>query len=167
MEFDFNKVWNNFFETVTNHYGDFSGRVNRAQYWYYILVYTVVGIVVAIVGNVVALGYLLRAAYALLLLLPSVGMTARRMQDTGRSGALGWLWAVPVAYSVLGALYAMFTIMTLGLGLIFLPFMGLLGLVALAAAVVLIYFCVQPGEAAANAYGPPPAPWTTAPAKTA
>ena len=35
---DFNKLWQNFMDTVQNHYMDFNGRMGRAQFWYYILV---------------------------------------------------------------------------------------------------------------------------------
>ena len=159
-QIDINKIWQNFVDTITNHYTDMTGRVSRAQFWYYILVYVVVGIGVAIIGVVVSAGSLVGAAYAVALLLPSVGITARRLQDTGRSGSLAWLWAIPVATRVLSALFWIFTIATFGFGLIFLPIMGLISLVALIAAIVLIYFCVQPGEAGTNAYGPPPAIWT-------
>lgn len=158
-QFDINKIWQNFVDTITNHYSDMSGRVNRAQYWFYVLVYALVGVGVAIIGSVVAAGSLFGAAYAVALFLPSVGMTARRLQDTGRSGALAWLWAIPVAARVVSALYWMFTIMTFGLGLIFLPLMSLVWLVALIAAVILVFFCIKPGDSGPNAYGPPPL-WT-------
>jgi uncharacterized membrane protein YhaH (DUF805 family) len=160
-QIDFNKLWGNFVDTVTNHYSDSNGRVGRSQFWYYVLVYVVVGIGVSVIGAVVGAGAFAGALYGLALLLPSVGIAARRLQDTGRSGTMAWLWAIPVAVRVLEALFWVMTIATLGLGLlIFLPLMGLFSLIALVAAVVLIYFCAQPGEAAANAYGPPPAIWT-------
>src|SRR6202012_132483 len=34
-QMDFNKLWANFLDTVQNHYVDFNGRVDRAQFWYY------------------------------------------------------------------------------------------------------------------------------------
>jgi uncharacterized membrane protein YhaH (DUF805 family) len=160
-QIDINKLWQNFLDTVTNHYTDFSGRVGRAQFWYYILVYVVVGIGVSIIGSLVGSGALAGALYGLALLLPSVGVTARRLQDTGRAGTIAWLWAIPVAVRVLDGFLWIMTIATLGLGLLFFaPLMGLFSLIALAAMVVLIYFCVQPGTVGPNEYGPPPAPWT-------
>jgi uncharacterized membrane protein YhaH (DUF805 family) len=160
-QIDFNKLWQNFVDTFTNHYTDFNGRVGRAQYWYYILVYVVVGIGVSIVASVLPLGGTLRALYTLALLLPSVGMTARRLQDTGRPGTWAWLLALPLAYTILASLFAILVVLTLGMLVLFLaPLMALIGLVSLAAAVVVIYFCAQPGETVANAYGPVPTPWT-------
>jgi uncharacterized membrane protein YhaH (DUF805 family) len=159
-QIDINKLWQNFVDTVTNHYSDFSGRVGRSQFWFYVLVYAVVGIGVSIVGTVIPMGGSLRALYALLLFLPSVGMTARRLQDTGKPGTWAWLLAVPVGVSVLMALIAILTVLTFGLGAILLLLTPILGLASLAAIVVLIYFCAQPGNEGSNAYGPAPAPWT-------
>jgi uncharacterized membrane protein YhaH (DUF805 family) len=161
-QIDINKLWQNFLDTVTNHYTDFSGRVGRAQFWYYVLVYVVVGIVVAIVGNLVALGGAFRGLYGLLLLLPNVGMTARRLQDTGKPGTWAWLLAVPVAVTVVFALFAIATSLTLvlGLGVLLFTIWPLLSLISFAAIVVLIYFCAQPGTPGPNEYGAPPAPWT-------
>lgn len=159
-QIDINKLWQNFVDTITNHYTDFNGRVGRAQFWYYVLVYAVVGIGVAIVGSVVGMAAPLRGLYGLLLLLPSVGMTARRLQDTGKPGTWAWLLAVPVGVSILLGLFALLAVLTLGLGVMLFALMPILGLASLAAIAVLIYFCAQPGEAGANAYGPPPAPWT-------
>jgi uncharacterized membrane protein YhaH (DUF805 family) len=31
-QMDINKLWQNFLDTVTNHYMDFNGRVGRAQF---------------------------------------------------------------------------------------------------------------------------------------
>jgi len=159
-QIDINKIWRNFVDTITNHYTDFNGRVGRPQFWYYVLAYVVIGIGVAIVGSIVAMGGALRGLYALLLFLPSVGMTSRRIQDTGRPGTWAWLLAVPVAVQILLAMFVVFAFMTFGIGLIFAPLMGLLELASLAAIVVIIYFCAQPGTAGSNAYGAPPVPWT-------
>ncbi len=159
-QIDFNKIWQNFVDTITNHYTDFGGRVGRAQYWYYVLVYVVVGIGVAALGSLLSLGMSLRGVYALALFLPSVGMTARRLQDTGRTGTWAWLLAVPVGVAVLMGVFAVVTVLTLGIGAILFILAPFLSLLSLAAVVVLIYFCAQPGEAGPNAYGPPPPLWT-------
>ncbi len=92
---DANKLWQNFMDTVQNHYMDF-GRVPRAQYWFFILVCVGVDIVAAILDAVVRTG-LLGAVVGLALLLPMGGMTARRMQDTGRSGQMVWIWIIATA----------------------------------------------------------------------
>lgn len=161
-QIDFNKLWKNFVDTITNHYVDFSGRVGRAQFWYFVLVYVVVGIGVSIVGSVLPMGGGLRGLYSLLLFLPSVGMTARRLQDTGKPGTWAWLLAVPFGVMILLGLITVVTVLTMGFGAVLYLLMPILSLVSLAAVVVVIYFCAQPGQAEANAYGPVPPPWTPA-----
>lgn len=158
---DFNKLWQNFMDTVQNHYMDFSGRVGRAQFWYYVLVVVAIGIAAAIVGGIVGTT-LLSAAVSLALLLPNAGMAARRMQDTGRSGQLVWIWVI------VGAIYGVFSLL-IGLtgplgALAFLAFFFTIGwlinLAMLVITIVIIYFCAQPGNAGDNAFGPAPAPWS-------
>ena len=39
---DINKLWQNFLDTVTNHYFDLNGRVGIAQFWYFVLVEVVI-----------------------------------------------------------------------------------------------------------------------------
>ncbi|HVZ92440.1 MAG TPA: DUF805 domain-containing protein [Rhizomicrobium sp.] len=158
---DFNKLWQNFMDTVQNHYMDFSGRVGRAQFWYYVLVVVAIGIAAAIVGGIVGTT-LLSAAVSLALLLPNAGMAARRMQDTGRSGQLVWIWVI------VGAIYGVISLL-IGLtgplgALAFLAFFFTIGwlinLAMLVITIVIIYFCAQPGNAGDNAFGPAPAPWS-------
>jgi uncharacterized membrane protein YhaH (DUF805 family) len=160
---DFNKLWANFMDTVQNHYMDFAGRVPRAQFWYYILVVVGINLIATIIDSV-ATGGLLRAIVGLGLLLPTAGMAARRMQDTGQNGQLVWIWVIVAAfYALLGLLFAA---SAFG-GLAFLAFFsfffvigGLLAIVYVIATIVIIYFCAQPGQAEANAYGAPPPVWT-------
>ncbi|MGH6870886.1 MAG: DUF805 domain-containing protein [Rhizomicrobium sp.] len=87
---DFNKLWQNFMDTVQNHYMDFSGRVGRAQFWYFILVCVGVQIAAAIIDALISRG-LLGAVVGLALLLPIGGMAARRLQDSGQNGQLVWI----------------------------------------------------------------------------
>jgi uncharacterized membrane protein YhaH (DUF805 family) len=159
-QMDINKLWQNFVDVVTNHYSDFAGRMGRAQYWYYILVYFIVGVVVAIVGGVIGMAGELRGLYSLALLLPTIGMTARRLQDTGKPGSWAWLLLVPFGFAILMGVMAIIAMMTFGLGLALFALVPLFSLVSLAAVAVVIYFCAQPGEAGANASGPAPAAWT-------
>jgi uncharacterized membrane protein YhaH (DUF805 family) len=157
---DFNKLWANFMDTVQNHYMDFNGRMGRAQFWYFILVCVGINIVAAIVDSVVT-GGLLRALVGLALLLPTAGMAARRMQDTGRSGQLVWIWVIIAAfYALLGLLMAASGLAALAFLYFFLTIGGLIGIVYLIATIAIIYFCAQPGTAGDNQFGAPPPAWT-------
>ena len=151
---DFNKLWQSFMDTVQNHYVDFNGRVGRARFWYYILVCVVVGLIAAIAGSVVGL-YVVGAIVSLALLLPTGGMAGRRVQDVGQNGQLVWIWVVASGLSRILVIYHWLSPPTVTFNLSsgfsyyggYGPLDGLVGLVALLAAIVLIYFCVQPGQA--------------------
>lgn len=155
-DFDFNRAIKNFQDVVTNHYADFSGRVSRRDYWTYVAVMIAVMIVASIAGGIPGLGFI-RPLVSLGLLLPNMGMTARRLQDTGRSGTIVWALAIPML--IISAV-ALFGALSLGvfafLILIFLPIMFLIDLIALVVAIYLIYLCTQPGTAGDNRFGPQP-----------
>ena len=139
---DFNRLWQNFVDTVQNHYADFSGRVGRAQFWYYVLVVIALAVLVGIVASVTT--RLLSTLFSLALLLPNLGMGVRRLHDTGKP----WFWVLlPLVPSVLAFL---FLIMFLW------PLAAICWLLTLAAAILLIYWYAQPGDPAPNQYVPPP-----------
>ncbi|HEY4114211.1 MAG TPA: DUF805 domain-containing protein [Rhizomicrobium sp.] len=162
---DFNKLWQNFMDTLQNHYMDFAGRMGRTQFWYFILVCVGVSIIAAIIDGITGTR-LIGAVVGLALLLPIAGMAARRMQDTGRSGQIVWVWAVvALVYNVIallialsgpfGALAFLYFFFTIG---------WLINLAMLIVTIVIIYFCAQPGQAGDNAYGPPPPIFNPGPA---
>lgn len=148
-------LWANFQDTVTRHYFDLNGRVGRAQFWYFALVYFVLAICLSILQSIVWLP--LAQIFALAMLLPNAGMGARRLQDVGRDGKLIWvavlIWAATLVVDTIAAL----SFLAVGpFGLIFLPGIGLAHLASLLIGLLLIWFWVQPGDPGANAYGPPP-----------
>ena len=159
-QLDFNKIWQNFTDTISKHYTDFDGRIGRAQFWYFIAAYVVVGILVSIVGSIAGSGGGLRALYGLALLLPTLGITARRLHDMGRTASWVLLLAVPWALSIIIGLVTLVSFFTFGLFSMFLVFWPVIGLISLGAVVLLIYFCAQPGMPGPNEYGPVPPVWT-------
>ena len=82
---------------VLKKYADFHGRARRTEFWMYFLFSNIIITVLAILAaNTDYVGGLLSAIYALLTLLPSIAVTARRLHDTGRS-LWNFLWiAVPL-----------------------------------------------------------------------
>ena len=76
-------VINNFLTIVKTKYFCFDGRADRAEFWQYILVNFIAG---AILGAIPKIGPILSAVWFLALLLPSLGVCARRLHDTGKSG---------------------------------------------------------------------------------
>lgn len=89
---------------VFKQYAVFSGRAQRAQYWYFTLFSILAEIALEICDQ--ALGTsnehlsLFSSLFSLAVLLPSLGVTVRRLHDIGRSG---W-WVLILLIPILGAL---------------------------------------------------------------
>ena len=149
-------IFENFRRTVSDHYFDLHGRVGRSQFWYFVLAYFVFAIAAAILQSVVFLPLL--AIYNLGMLLPTAGMGARRLQDTGRDGKLVWVFIIAGFISqffwIMGAM-SFFWMGFLSF-LFFGPLLILINLALVVACVVLIYFWCLPGTPGDNAYGPVP-----------
>lgn len=88
---------------VVGKYATFAGRARRKEYWMFALVNFVICVALAIAGMVM-LGKSQNSAlimdavygvYLLLILLPSLAVTVRRLHDTGRSGWWFWIQLVP------------------------------------------------------------------------
>jgi uncharacterized membrane protein YhaH (DUF805 family) len=155
MDFDLNKAIQYFQDVVTKHYTDFQGRVARRDFWTYIVIYIALALIVAIVQGLVGFGLL--ALVQLALFLPTAGIIARRLQDTGKNGSLVWILMIPILISSGITLLSALAFGGFALLLIFLPLLWLLSLISLCAAIYLIYLCAQPGTPGPNAYGPQPA----------
>ncbi|HUO88110.1 MAG TPA: DUF805 domain-containing protein [Rhizomicrobium sp.] len=154
---DFNKLWQNFVDTVLNHYFDLKGRVGRPQFWYFVLVEVAAAIIVGIIGNIILAG-LIGPLFALAMTLPNLGMAVRRMQDTGRNGMLAWVcFGATAVLNVISVLTWIGGVAgALGFLVIFFTIGWIIGLVALISGIAVIYFCAQPGQTEANTYGPVP-----------
>jgi uncharacterized membrane protein YhaH (DUF805 family) len=93
-------------QSVLNQYMQFNGRARRSEFWYFALFQAVV-LLVASVFNFVhpILGGLLLGLAGLALLLPSLGVSIRRLHDTSRSGWWFLLSFVPFGGLVLLVFY--------------------------------------------------------------
>ena len=82
----------NWFLIVLKKYADFSGRSQRAEYWYFVLFYVLIFLALSVVDGVAGVMYeevgigLLGGLFALAMLIPSLAVTVRRLHDTSRSG---------------------------------------------------------------------------------
>lgn len=91
---------------VLKNYVGFSGRARRKEYWMFWLISTLISvglcIVDAVTGNVnAATGWgLLSGIYSLLVLLPSLAVSVRRLHDRDKSG---W-WLLLVLIPLIGAI---------------------------------------------------------------
>ena len=99
----------NHYITALKKYATFSGRATRSEYWYFVLIYSItytilMGIDFAIgtfskqlMENGSFLGFL-STAYSLVLFLPSLAVTVRRLHDINKSG---W-WVLFVLVPIIG-----------------------------------------------------------------
>jgi uncharacterized membrane protein YhaH (DUF805 family) len=82
----------NYYLDVLKKYAVFSGRAQRKEFWMFSLISTIVALVLAVIDG--ALGTLdaesemglLSGIYLLAIILPMLGLSIRRLHDTGRSG---------------------------------------------------------------------------------
>ena len=87
-------------------YCDFNGRASRSEYWFFTLFYIILSAIVGLVGNAVSenVGNVLSGVLLLALLLPSLGVTVRRLHDRNKSG----LWLLLSFVPLLGCLILLF-----------------------------------------------------------
>ncbi|QYJ69193.1 DUF805 domain-containing protein [Flavobacterium litorale] len=93
-----------YLKVVRDNYANFKGRARRSEYWYFVLFNIIVGIVLGIIDT-----YLLNMEdfsplaniYNLVILIPSIAVSVRRLHDVGKSGwyyllillpIIGWIW---------------------------------------------------------------------------
>ncbi len=96
-----------YLKVLKEHYLDFKGRARRQEYWMFILINTIISIVLAVLDQTIGLTYggngILGTVYGLIVLLPALGVTVRRLHDAGKSGwyyllillpIIGWIWLI-------------------------------------------------------------------------
>ncbi len=107
-----NAVKTYFLDVITKHYFDFNGRADRTQYWLYQLFLFISCFILDIIfffleffleemlGAILFLPAILFLLYDLALILPTLGITVRRLHDINFRG---W-WILLVLVPVLGPL---------------------------------------------------------------
>lgn len=80
---------------LTQKYCSFKGRASRSEFWWFGLFTLILNVFVGLLGSLApTLASIVSAVQALWLLLPTVGVTTRRLHDRNLSG---WWQALPVA----------------------------------------------------------------------
>ena len=89
---DVKAIIENYRNVVTQKYFCFEGRCGRKSFWMFVLVNFVVQFVLNLIPGI---GKIASFIFSLAVLCPSLGITARRLHDTGKSGWLQLLILIP------------------------------------------------------------------------
>jgi uncharacterized membrane protein YhaH (DUF805 family) len=146
--------------TCLRKYVDFNGRARRAEYWWFVLFAILVGFAAGILDRLIAGDAAMHQGpisviSSLALLLPSLGVSVRRLHDIDRTG-----WWIVIFYVVLVvlafvAIAAAFT-GGAGIALALLLAIGVLG-------VWLVVWFATRGTNGPNRFGPDPLTYDAAP----
>lgn len=92
----------NWYIEVIKQYAVFSGRARRSEYWYFVLFNIIISLLLGgvdyaagLINEESGLG-VLGGLYSLFILLPSIGVTIRRLHDTDRTGWWIWISLIPL-----------------------------------------------------------------------
>ncbi|MBD5359594.1 MAG: DUF805 domain-containing protein [Bacteroides sp.] len=88
-----------------NKYCDFNGRASRSEYWWFCLFTFIVSAALAVIGgvlNITWLGYI----WSLATLLPSLGLSVRRLHDIDKSGWWIFLGLIPLVGAIILIIWA-------------------------------------------------------------
>lgn len=147
--------------SVFSRYAGFSGRARRSEYWYFYLFTVLVSIAASIADAllrplVAGENGVVGALASLVLLLPGLAVTVRRLHDTGRRG---WWVLLPLAPTLLVLVGVVWLVLgtVLGGGVGAALALVVIGcLLMLAATVTLLVFMCLDSDPGPNRYGPSP-----------
>ena len=76
---------------VLKKYLEFKGRASRSEYWFFVAIHIAISFVLGIIDNMLGLVLsgglgIVGGVYLIAVLAPALGVTIRRLHDTGRSG---------------------------------------------------------------------------------
>lgn len=104
----------NWYLKVLNQYADFNGRARRTEYWMFTLFNVIFTIVAVILDNVLGftfgeIGYgAIYLLYALVMLIPGLAVSIRRLHDVGKSGWMILISLIPF----IGAIWLLVLMLT-------------------------------------------------------
>lgn len=91
-----------FWDQTTKHYCDFKGAIDRKTYWVWYLYYTLVMYLISGVSAIIPVfGALLTWVILLGLILPSLGLSVRRLKDLGKK----WTWIFIALIPIVGPIW--------------------------------------------------------------
>ena len=88
-----------------NKYCDFNGRASRSEYWWFCLFTCIVSAALAVIGGVLNITWL-DGLWTLATLLPSLGLSVRRLHDIDKSGWWLFLGLIPLVGAIILIIWA-------------------------------------------------------------
>ena len=85
---------------VLSQYIDFKGRAQRMEYWIFTLINLLIMLVLELIDSALGIGLVFSGIYGLVVAIPSLAVSFRRLHDIGKSG---W-WLLISLIPVLGVL---------------------------------------------------------------
>jgi uncharacterized membrane protein YhaH (DUF805 family) len=86
---------------VLKNYVGFQGRARRKEYWMFFLFSLIISIVLSILESIANMPAVLSGLYSLVVLLPSLAVTVRRLHDTGRSAWWLLIGLIPLVGAII------------------------------------------------------------------
>lgn len=90
----------NYYVMVLKRYADFNGRSRRSEYWYFALFNIIISFVLGFIDGFMGMagGFVgvLSGIYALVVLIPGIAVSVRRLHDVGKSGWMLLIGLIPV-----------------------------------------------------------------------
>ena len=96
----------NWYVDVLKKYAVFDGRARRKEYWMFALFNIIIAIVLNVIEMAIGTYGIIGVLYALAVLLPGIGVTIRRLHDTGRSGWWILIALVPFVGAIILIIFA-------------------------------------------------------------
>lgn len=93
-----------FFDAISacfSNYATFSGRARRSEYWFWYLFCVILSFVSSMFMVVSESIAVMMSLFYLVLLLPSLSVTVRRLHDTGKSGWAMFVSLIPIVGGII------------------------------------------------------------------
>ena len=136
-------------------YAEFEGRARRKEYWMFILFYFIFTIAAVVLDEILGSEPVIYIVYGLVLILPTLAVTVRRLHDTNRSGWWILLPCISLIIAIFTTILFSFLLLTFDFqGLFIAPILGYIILIIGWA--VLLVFTLQDSDVGNNWYGKNP-----------
>ncbi|MFA6322030.1 MAG: DUF805 domain-containing protein [Candidatus Buchananbacteria bacterium] len=91
----------NYYTSVLKKYATFTGRAQRAEYWYFVLFNIIISLAAGIISTVIGDDYnTIGFLYSLAVLIPSLAVAVRRLHDVGKSGWMLLICLIPIVGAI-------------------------------------------------------------------